>query len=106
MRDRPQYLNYFKPQTSIMIYYSAASSSLKKKTDLKGILSDGSCFSVERRVIFPLRNMKCKDASKANLHTESEVTFIVEKKKTQEKAITKFSPHVFESPKFKGSNDS
>ena len=50
-----------------MIYYSAASSSLKKKTktnkktDLKGILSDGSCFSVERRVIFPLRNLKCKD---------------------------------------------
>ena len=48
-----------------MIYYSAASSSLKKKkkkkTDLKGILSDGSCFSVERRVIFLLRNVKCKD---------------------------------------------
>ena len=33
----------------------------KKKTDLKGILSDGLCFSVERRVIFPLRNVKCKD---------------------------------------------
>ena len=33
----------------------------KKKTDLKGILSDGSCFSVERRVIFLLRNVKCKD---------------------------------------------
>ena len=44
-----------------MIYYSAASSSLKKKTDLKGILSHGLCFSVERRVIFPLRNVKCKD---------------------------------------------
>ena len=47
-----------------MIYYSAASSSLKKKkkkTDLKGILSYGSCFSVDRRVIFPPRNVKCKD---------------------------------------------
>ena len=48
-----------------MIYYSAASSSLKKKkkkkTDLKGILSDGLCFPGERRVIFPLRNVKCKD---------------------------------------------
>ena len=44
------------------------------------------------------------DASKANLHTESEVTFIVDKKKAQEQAITKFSPHVFESPTFKGSN--
>ena len=45
-----------------MIYYSAASSSLnKKKTDLKGILSDGSCFSVERRVISLLRSMKCMD---------------------------------------------
>ena len=44
-----------------MIYYSAASSSLKKQKDLKGILSDDSCFSVERRVIFPLRNVKCKD---------------------------------------------
>ena len=45
-----------------MMYYSAASSSLnKKKTDLKGILSYGSCFSVERRVIFLLRNVKCKD---------------------------------------------
>ena len=47
-----------------MIYYSAASSSLdKKKTDLKGILSDGSCFSVDRRVIFLLRSVKCKDVS-------------------------------------------
>ena len=45
-----------------MIYYSAASSSLnKEKTDLKRILSDGSCFSVQRRVIFLLRNVKCKD---------------------------------------------
>ena len=47
----------------------------------------------------------CDEASKANLHTESEVMFIVDKKKTQEKAITKFSSHVFESPTFKGSND-
>ena len=76
-----------------MIYYSAASSSLKKKkkkkTDLKGILSDGSCFSVERRVIFLLRNVKCKDYVSCqvdetthlrliyNLHTENEVMFIV-----------------------------
>ena len=43
--------------------------------------------------------------SKANLHAGNEVTFIVDKKKNQEKAITKFSPHVFESPTFKGSND-
>ena len=75
-----------------MIYYSAGSSSLhshKKKTDLKGILSDGSCFSVERRVIFLLRNVKCKDYVSCqvdetthlrliyNLHTENEVMFIV-----------------------------
>ena len=33
----------------------------KKKTDLKGMLIDGLCFSMERRVIFPLRNVKCKD---------------------------------------------
>ena len=32
--------------------------------------------------------------------------FIVDKKKKQEKAITKFSSQVFESPTFKGSNDS
>ena len=47
-----------------MIYYSAAFSSLNnnnKKTDLKVILSDGSCFSVERRDIFLLRKMICKD---------------------------------------------
>ena len=31
--------------------------------------------------------------------------FVVDKKKKQEKAITKFSSHVFESPTFKGSND-
>ena len=85
-----------------MIYYSAASSSLnKKKTELKGILSDGSCFSVKRRVIFLLRNMKCedyvscwKDASKANLHTENEVTFIVDKKKTKKKRLLSFL-HMF-----------
>ena len=45
------------------------------------------------------------NASKANLHTETEVTFIVDKKKTQGKAITKFSPNVFKRPTFKGSND-
>ena len=33
----------------------------QQKTDLKGILSDGSCFSVERRVISLLRSMKCMD---------------------------------------------
>ena len=46
------------------------------------------------------------DAAKANLHTENEVTYIVDKKKKTEKAITKFSPHVFESQTFNGSNDS
>ena len=51
------------------------------------------------------------DASKANLHTENEVTYIVDKKKEQEKkktekAIAKFSPHVFESQTFNGSHDS
>ena len=47
------------------------------------------------------------DACKANLHTENEVTYIVDKKKKKtEKAITKFSPHVFESQTFNGSNDS
>ena len=38
------------------------------------------------------------DASKANLHTQNEVTYIVDKKKKTttktEKAIAKFSPHV------------
>ena len=83
---------------------------------LKGILRHGLCFSVERRVIFPLRNVKCivriiflvnllKQPSKANLHMKNEVTFIVDKKKTKGKAITKFSPHVFERPTFKRSND-
>ena len=33
----------------------------------------------------------------ANLHTENEVKFIVDKKKNEEKAITKFSLHVLES---------
>ena len=100
-----------------MIYYSAASSSLKKrkkKTDLKRILSHDLCFSVERRVIFPLEmwNVRIifpvnllKQRTKANLHTKKEVTFIVDKKKTQGKAITKFSPDVFKRPTFKGSND-
>ena len=44
-------------------------------------------------------------APHTNLHAENEVTFIVDKKKTQGKAITKFSPHVFKRPTFKGSND-
>ena len=39
----------------------SASSSSKKKPDLKGMLIDGLCFSMERIVIFPLRNVKCKD---------------------------------------------
>ena len=69
----------------MMIYYSAASSSLKKKTDLKGIVSYGLCFSVEKRVIFPLRNVKCKDYVSSQvvetthyLHMENKVTFIVD----------------------------
>ena len=40
--------------------------------------------------------------SKVNLHTENEVTFIVDKKKNQERAITKFSPHVSEVQHLKG----
>ena len=65
-------------------------------------------------LFFPLRNVKCKDyiscqfvelTAKANLHTKNEVTFIVDKKKTQGKAITKFSPDVFKRPTFKGCND-
>ena len=85
-----------------MIYYSAPSSSLKKQTL---ILSDGSSFSVERRVIFPHRNVKCKDyvscqvvetthLIKANLHTENEVTFIVDKKKNKKKRLVSFL-HMF-----------
>ena len=99
-----------------MIYYSAASSSLnKKKTDLKGILSDGSCFSVERRVIFLLRDVKCKDYVSCQVVETTHVRLIciqrmkscsLSTRKKQEKAITKFSSHVFESPTFKGSNDS
>ena len=50
------------------------------------------------------------DASKANLRTENEVTYIVDKKKKTttktEKAIAKFSPHVFESQTFNGPIDS
>ena len=97
-----------------MIYYSAASFSLKKKTttttttknkkktDLKGILSDALCLSEERKVIFPLRNVNSKDYIQLYIscqfvepthlkHTEN-VTFIVDNKKTQGKAITKFCP--------------
>ena len=50
--------------------------------------------------------ISCQFVETANLHTENEVMFFVDKKKNQEKAITKFSSHVFESPTFKGSNDS
>ena len=46
------------------------------------------------------------DSSEANLHMDNKVTFIVDTKKTQEKATSKFPPHVFKSPTFKGSNDS
>ena len=101
-----------------MIYYSAASSSLnKKKTELKAILSDGSCFSVKRRVIFLLRNVKCKDY--VSCHEVVGTTHLglicIQRMKScslsttttkMEKAITKFSSHVFKSPTFKGSNDS
>ena len=55
------------------------------------------------RIIFPVNLLKQR--TKANLHTKNEVTFIVVKKKTQGKAITKFSPDVFKRPTFKGSND-
>jgi len=66
--------------------------------------------------MFALRNviMKCKDyvscqvveTTHLRLICIRRVTFIVDKKKNEEKAITKFSPHVFESPTLKGSNDS
>ena len=46
------------------------------------------------------------DSSKANLHMDNKVTFIVDTKETQEKATSKFSPHVFKSPTLKESNDS
>ena len=46
------------------------------------------------------------DSSKANLHVDNKVTFIVDTKETQEKATSKFYPYVFKSPTFKGSNDS
>ena len=86
-----------------MIYYSAASSSFKK-TDLKGILSDGLCFSVERRVIFPHRNVKCKDYVSCQVvqttHLRLICIWIIKsrssstRKKTQEKATSKFL-HMF-----------
>ena len=72
---------------------------------------------MERRVIFLLRNMKCKDyvscqvvetthLIKANLHTENEVTFIVDKKKNKKKRLVSFL-HMFSKVKYiKGSNDS
>ena len=88
----------------------------RKRNRPKGILSHISfVFFRGKKRYFSLKNVKYKqlcflsicwnDASKANLHTENEVTFIVDKKKTQGKAITKFSPHVFKRPTFKGSND-
>ena len=46
------------------------------------------------------------DASKANLQYGEWSHVHRRQEKNQEKAITKFSPHVFESPIFKGSNDS
>ena len=59
---------------------------------------------MDRRVIFLLRSVKCKDvscqvvetidASKANLHTENDVTFIVDKKKTKKKRLLSFL-HMF-----------
>ena len=75
-----------------------------------------SCFSVERRVIFPLRNVKCKDYVSCQVVETRHLRLICIRrmksrtsstwKKNQEKAITKFSPHVFKSPTFNGSNDS
>ena len=87
----------------------------QKKTDHKGVLSDGSCFSVERRVIFLLRNVKCKESVSCPVVETTHLRLICIRRmksrssstrKKQEKAIIKFSPHVFESPTFKGSNDS
>ena len=93
-----------------MIYYSAASSSFKK-TDLKGILSDGLCFSVERRVIFPHRNVKCKDYVSCQVVQTTHLRLICigiikSRSSSTRKKTSKFSPHVFKSPTFKGSNDS
>ena len=63
-------------------------------------------FFREKKKYFSLKNTKYKyyiscqfvetDASKANLHTENEVKFIVDKKKNAEKAISKFSLLDFE----------
>ena len=79
-----------------------------------------SCFSVQRRVIFPLRNVKRKDYVSCQVVETRHLRLICirrmkprtsstrkkKKKKKTEKAITKFSPHVFESQTFNGSNDS
>ena len=88
----------------------------RKRNRSKGILSHtvyGSCFCVQRRYIFPLKNMKYKYHNscqfvetthlRPNLHACGECSHV---HRRQEKAITKFSSHVFESPTFKGSNDS
>ena len=45
------------------------------------------------RIMFHVKLLK-PDASKANLHTESEVTFIVDKKKTKKKRLLSFL-HMF-----------
>ena len=63
-----------------------------------------SCFSVERRVIFPLRNVKCKDyVSRQVVETthlrricirRMKITFIVDKKKPKKKRLLRFL-HMF-----------
>ena len=63
-----------------------------------------SCFSVERRVIFPLRNVKCKDyVSRQVVETthlrliciqRMKITFIVDKKKPKKKRLLSFL-HMF-----------
>ena len=59
----------------------------------------GLCFSVERRVIFPLRNVKCKDYVSCQFveatHTKNKVTFIVDKKKNNKKKRLLSFLHMF-----------
>ena len=81
----------------------------------RGTLAEGLAFPISYNILealfvgSPGENIllfvELPSAPNANLHTENEVMFIVDKKKNQEKAITKFSSHVFESPTFKGSNN-
>ena len=93
MREGPVSKSYiFK--SDVNIHSSAASSS--KETDLKRILSHGSCFSAERRVIFPL---KMWNARITYLRSSST------KEKKARKATTKFSPYVFKIPTSRGSNE-